>query len=204
MIKNARFGLFNLLVLLFASLSAVSQDTQILADSQVVYTDLTRALQSPEKVYQLRLKKKKLKQIPSEVFTSFPNLSSLDLSHNLIDSIPASLGNLVNLKYLNLSHNKISLFPAELGSLAQLQKLVVNNNNIEALPSSIGNLQKLEYIDLWSNELGSIPEEIKNISGNLKTLDLRAILFDIDQQKKIRELLPKTRIFFSPGCNCGK
>jgi Leucine-rich repeat (LRR) protein len=181
-----------------------AQNTSILPDSQVVYTDLKRALADPTKVYKLRLKRKKYVTIPPEVFTSFPNLVFLDLSHNSITELPTALGNCVNLVYLNVSYNKLSALPSEIGHLKQLKRFILNNNEIVALPATIGEMKSLEYLDMWSNELGYYPDELKNISGNLKTMDLRAILIDIDQQKRIRELLPSTKIFFSPGCNCGK
>lgn len=199
-----RISIISFLCFLVAASCQVSgQNTQVLPDSQIVFTDLNRALINPEKVYKLKLKKKRLTEVPAAVFTMFPNLRYLDLSHNALKEIPESLSS-VSLEFLNVSHNKLTGLPAAIGTQDSLRRLILNNNDIVSLPAEIGNCKSLVYIDLWNNEMESIPDEIKQIAGNLKVMDLRAILFDIDQQARIRELLPKTKIYFSPGCNCGK
>jgi len=172
-------------------------------DSLRVFIDLQLALQNPDNVYRLKLKREHLKNIPAEVFSSFKNLQYLDLSKNSLTELPPEIGNLKNLKHLNLSKNKLSTLPPEIGKLESLKELVVNQNNIASLPDEIGDLKKLEFFDLWSNEITQFPPTISNLK-KLKELDLRVILLDDDQQKAIKELVPHTKVQFSPGCNCGK
>ena len=59
----------------------------------------------------------------------------------------------------------------------------------------------LEELQLCDNEIDYIPDEIHNC-GTLKVLELRGILFTDEAQKRIIELLPYTKVYFSPSCNC--
>jgi hypothetical protein len=77
----------------------------------------------------------------------------------------------------------------------------LNRNVIESLPASIGEMDSLQVLELWDNEIGTLPEEIRNLK-HLKVLELRGILFSDEQQKHFQELLPHTRIYMSPSCDC--
>jgi hypothetical protein len=63
-------------------------------------------------------------------------------------------------------------------------------------------LENLEYADMWSNNLEYFPETLKGLK-KLKWMDLRNILIPKDKQDVIQSSLPKTKIHFSPPCNCG-
>lgn len=175
-------------------------------DTVHVFTDLSIALRSPEKVFKLDLhkkalasKSKKIKRFPEEIFT-FPNLQYLDLSGNLIDSIPP-LDKLKNLQHLDLSRNKIEEIPVSIGQLKNLKYLNINQNELTVLPPQLGELENLQHLDLWSNNIYHFPSELQNLK-NLKILDLRVILIDDAVQSRIHEWLPNTRVFFSPNCKC--
>lgn len=172
-------------------------------DTMAGYTDLVAAMKEPEKVVKLVLRKQKLKAFPKEIW-SFPNLQYLDLSKNQIADFPDTLGQLKSLQVLHLSKNKIESIPRDLGELTNLVILDMNQNELIMLPPQIGKLKKLQYLDLWSNNISSFPEELKDIQDNLKVLDLRVILINYDTQDRIRKLLPKTTIYFSPPCHCNQ
>lgn len=172
-------------------------------DTMTGYTDLTEAMKNPEKVVKLVLRKQKLKAFPKEIW-SFPNLQYLDLSKNQITDFPDSLGQLKNLQVLHLSRNKIESLPREIGDLTNLVVLDVNQNEVINIPPQIGKLKKLRYLDLWSNNISSFPDELKELQDNLQVLDLRVILINYDTQDRIRKMLPKTTIYFSPPCHCNQ
>lgn len=177
-------------------------DSAALASARV-YTSLQQALTEPLKVYRLHLIHQKLDSIPEEVF-QFKNLQELDLSKNRIKNVSERLGELQYLQRLNLSRNRIEILPASIGKLVNLKKLIANQNVITAIPVQIGNLKKLEVLDLWSNELSFFPEQLADIKDNLRKMDLRAILINGAEQERIQNMLPNTKIHFSPDCKCGQ
>ena len=133
-------------------------------------------------------------------FSSFPNLVSLNLSHNLLTGpIPFQIGTLSRLTHLNLSmnfhsgnpplsltnltnlslpymgNNLISgkLDPRLFSNWTRLEFLELQNNNFTGvIPSQIGLLTNLKELALLNNHFfGSIPPEI----GNLINLDALAL-----------------------------
>ncbi|MBI3501773.1 MAG: leucine-rich repeat domain-containing protein [Bacteroidetes bacterium] len=165
-----------------------------------IYTHLNEALENPDKVYRLDLSKKKLKVFPMEILKC-KNLQELNLSKNKLDSLPEEIGLLTNLQVLNVSGNKLQYLPDSIGELKNLKKLVGSRNSLIALPKRIGDLESIEILDLWENDLSVFPEELSKLK-KLRWMDLRVIMIDDNQEERIRQLLPKAKIFFSPNCHC--
>ena len=165
-----------------------------------VYTSMAMALQNPDSVFILNLSKKKLSELPQEI-KQLKNLQKLDISKNKLKELPAFIGSLAGLIELDASANNLEKIPAEIGYLKNLKRLNLNRNVIDSLPVEIGQLSNLEYLEMWDNELEYVPDAIKNLR-NLKVLELRGILFEKEEQNNIQNLLPDTKIYFSPPCNC--
>lgn len=200
MYTQKKFILFSI-VLLFGMMSAKAQLLDSLTlDTTTAYTDLATALKNPEKVIKLELRKKNLKQFPLEIL-KFKNIQYLDLSKNKITELPEGIEELKDLQYLLLSKNKLVKLPKQIGELSQLKYLNVNQNELESIPAQLGKLENLLYVDLWSNNIDEFPEEIKYMKS-LKTLDLRVILISDAEQARLKNLLPNTKIYFSPNCKC--
>ncbi|KAF0976283.1 hypothetical protein FDP41_004958 [Naegleria fowleri] len=107
-------------------------------------------------VHMIEITHCKLTRIPIELLAQFPNLTSLNLSHNLIECIPEEFFVLASekcpLKILNLSENKLRSIPNYFSTLFIKHKLLTLN------------VQE-NYIDLNT----SIPTELKYITGRDKT-----------------------------------
>ncbi|HNW97720.1 MAG TPA: leucine-rich repeat domain-containing protein [Bacteroidales bacterium] len=191
---------FILLFLLAGNVNAQLLDSITLAH-ETEYTELSEALQNPNKVYRLNLRKKKLKEFPKEIY-KLKNLQELNLSKNKLKEIPKEIDTLKHLQILDVSANNIDTIYNEIGNCTKLIKLILNQNIIAYLPPTIGNLTNLTFLDLWGNEIQAFPEEIKKLRNTLKIVDLRVINIHDDQQEEIERLLPDTKIFFSTSCNC--
>jgi Leucine-rich repeat (LRR) protein len=194
------FGLI-ICTLLFFQAQSLAQET-LYCDSAEWFTSLDEAMACKDWVVKLRLNRKKLTTIPPEIYT-FPNLRYLDLSNNKIEELPENLDSLNQLLYLNVSKNKLTTFPPQIGKLSALKDLRASGNMIVLLPPQIGQLQELRILDLWNNEITEFPDEISKLV-KLKELDLRDIVFTDEQQKKIFDALPNTRIYTTKGCNCAR
>ena len=191
-----------LFVILFVTKSLFSQtllDSASLS-KQKVYKNLAVALQNPDSVFILDLSKKKLREVPKEIF-ELKNLQILNLSHNKIKELPAEINQLTNLEKLILSNNDLKKLPATIGDLGNLTFLGLNRNLIEALPAEMGKLKNLEVLEMWDNELSVVPDELRGMYS-LRQWELRGILFTELEQQRIKSLLPDARVYFSPSCNC--
>ena len=170
------------------------------AAADKVYTSLAAARLNPDSVYRLDLSRKKLKEVPEEVFL-FKNLYELNLSRNQLTALPEQIGSLVNLKILKASNNRMKTLPSSIGRLQNLKILELNRNLLVTLPNEAGALVSLERLELWDNEIDSLPGTIKNLK-NLQVLELRGILFTDDEQQHIMQLIPNCMVYFSPSCVC--
>tara|TARA_B100000674_G_C37923562_1_gene954428 strand:+ start:296 stop:877 length:582 start_codon:yes stop_codon:yes gene_type:complete len=165
------------------------------------YNNLEIAILNKDSVFHLDLSKQKLKQIPKEVF-EFKNLKILYLNKNKLDEIPKEISKLKQLQKIELSKNNFTVFPIYITQIKSLKTLIINKNKITNIPKEISNLINLEKLDLWSNEIKNIPNEISSLK-KLEELDLRVIQFNEEEQKRVIELLPNTKVHFSKSCNCG-
>jgi Leucine-rich repeat (LRR) protein len=189
--------------LLLASGKLFSQEDRVLLDSsqlEETYSYLSEAIQHPEMVIRLELRKKKFKEFPKEIFM-FKNLQYLDISKNQIKELPDSIYLLTQLQYLDVSRNKLGSLPKQIGKMANLVYLHANNNDLMGLPPQIGNLERLRVIDLWSNDLSDFPESLSKLK-ELNTLDIRAIMINVDTIRQLRKWMPTVDIKFDPPCNC--
>uniref|UniRef100_A0A6J0SGT1 Leucine-rich repeat protein 1 n=1 Tax=Pogona vitticeps TaxID=103695 RepID=A0A6J0SGT1_9SAUR len=124
------------------------------------------------------------------------SLRKLDLSHNRIKKLPATVGDLAYLQELNLqdnqlesfsvalcnsslrkslqsldlSQNKIAVLPAQFCQLRELTHLKLDDNNLLRLPFQIGQLSQLRSLSVARNKLPFLPSGFGKLS--LEFLDL--------------------------------
>lgn len=170
------------------------------AQPDKVYKSLDE-VSNPEDVYVLKLRWKRLKTIPPEVF-SFVNLRQLDLSNNRIDTIPSDIANLAHLETLDLSRNALSYLPIEVGLLGELQDLDLSRNPLVELPESMAYLPKLQKLTLWSTNIYRLPESFAALDVVLRVIDLRSCQLTLTDQEAITALLPSVKRLWDQACNC--
>jgi Leucine-rich repeat (LRR) protein len=97
-------------------------------------------------------------------------LESIDTSHNQLQPLPTTIGDL-RLVFMSVSHNQLESLPASIGSLHALQFLYASHNRLTSLPATIGNAHELERIDVSDNDLIDLPDSMRDLS-KLHTLDV--------------------------------
>ncbi|KYO47262.1 leucine-rich repeat protein 1 [Alligator mississippiensis] len=123
-------------------------------------------------------------------------LLKLDLSHNHIKQLPATIGDLVclqelhlhdnhlesfsvalcnstlqkSLQLLDLSQNKIKALPIQFCQLQELVHLKLDDNELIRLPFRMGQLSQLRFLSAARNKLPFLPSDFRKLS--LENLDL--------------------------------
>ncbi|KAK6995049.1 hypothetical protein BgiMline_011698 [Biomphalaria glabrata] len=98
-----------------------------------------------------------LTEIPVELPLRLPHLSYLNLSHNLLTTLPESFGLLFHLKEVCIQHNQLTSMPDSFVFLVKLEKVDFSYNQLRQLPENIGTMEKLEKINLTHNKLKQLP-----------------------------------------------
>jgi Leucine-rich repeat (LRR) protein len=98
----------------------------------------------------LDLSKNFLRQLPDPAMGRLVSLRALNVSGNLLDSIPRSLCSLTNLRHLDISNNPaITQLPEEFGAMKNLRTFLCRDNrSLHKLPQSFKLLHKLRRMDL--------------------------------------------------------
>lgn len=97
----------------------------------------------------------------------------LDLSLLELTSIPVKeLVDIPKAVHLDLSCNLLVTLPNDISRLSHIVHLDLSKNNITSLPDSIGGLHKLQHLDLYRNSLTSLPVGFCHLK-NLKWLDIK-------------------------------
>lgn len=96
--------------------------------------------------------------IPAQLFTTFRNVTMLDLSRNQLRVVPDEIGECTQLQYLFLSRNDLRIIPESIGKCVCLEKLFLDENEVlQSIPESIGELRRLTVLDMSTNQLETIP-----------------------------------------------
>ena len=112
-----------------------------------------------------------LTSLPDEI-GNCPSLVEIRLNGNQIERLPESIGMLENLESLNLSSNQLETLPRNLSGLRILKSLNLESNNIHTIPDSIGHLEMLSDLNLAKNQIQNIePGSLENLRS-LVQLDI--------------------------------
>lgn len=135
-----------------------------------------------------------LSVFPEEIFDLADSLEILDLSNNLLSSLPEDISRLTNLKIAFFSNNRFTYVPSFKGcehlymvgfKSNQIETfdeevlpytiswLILTDNRLKSLPRSIGKLHKLQKCALAGNRLETLPDEMA-ACRNLELLRLSA------------------------------
>jgi len=104
-----------------------------------------------------------LEEVPVKELAKILKVTRLDLSCNLIQTLPNEFAGLTHLVKIDLSRNKLTELPHNFGNLLNLQELDLDKNELKTVPLSFCRLKNLRWLDLKDNPLDA---KLKTIAGD--------------------------------------
>lgn len=145
------------------------KDTISTKDLKEVFS-ISEALENPEKVYKLNLRRKRINSIPPEI-GKLKNLEFLVISGSTIKTIPKEIENCKKLKSIIANSSRLTELPSSLGNLKNLRTLKAEYCNLQYIPKEIGNIESLWELSLGHNNIKTLPHELGKLK-NLTVLDI--------------------------------
>jgi hypothetical protein len=127
---------------------------------------------APAPPQSLDLRHNCLTSLPASI-TTLRALTHLAAANNRLSELPASLGSgtaLSSLRSLDLQRNCLASLPACLSGLVRLTQLQLQGSSLLALPEGLGRLGQLEHLDVSGNQLGCLPDSCRGLTA-LRVLD---------------------------------
>ena len=121
------------------------------------------------RIERILLSSNKLLSFNRELLDSMHHVKLLNLSRNLLSSIPQQLFELPVLENLNLSENKIKKLPNNIKWCRSLIQLNLRGNQLKMLPYSISN-SSIQILNLNDNQFEIFPAAICKLGRQLQQL----------------------------------
>lgn len=96
---------------------------------------------------------------PSEIF-ELTELTELNLSYCLLNTLPSDIAKLTRLKRLNLRGNMLTALPDALATLPHLEDLDIGNNELPEVPPILYKLPALKRLNIFYNRRGYEPHRL--------------------------------------------
>ncbi|KYQ52162.1 Leucine-rich repeat-containing protein 59 [Trachymyrmex zeteki] len=103
-----------------------------------------------------------LEEVPVREIASLRKATNVNLSTNLLISLPDTFVILKQIVKLDLSRNMLAELPKNFGEMTQLKHLDLYANKISRLPLSLSELKNLRWLDLKENPL---TEAVASVAG---------------------------------------
>jgi len=109
-----------------------------------------------------------LEEVPVREIASLRKATNVNLSTNLLVSLPATFVTLRQIVKLDLSRNTLVELPENFGEMTQLKHLDLYANKISRLPLSLSELKNLRWLDLKENPLTEAVASVAGPCSNLR------------------------------------
>lgn len=111
-------------------------------------------------IQNLVLTKNNLTSLPDALFSSLKQLKIVDLSENILESIPGTIGQCDQMEILRIQDNNLADLPMELAQCTNLQVLNISRNLMNELPVVVPLCTSLEQLYMNDMFMTELPEEI--------------------------------------------
>lgn len=118
----------------------------------------------------LALSKNKISTLPEDM-GKMTKLENLNLSFNLLQSIPSSFQQLKHLRFIHCDNAQQTI----LISILRFREVNLSNNNVSTFPSALLNLKQLNVLDLANNKIRAIPEEVQRLEATELVLNCNQV-----------------------------
>lgn len=121
----------------------------------------------------LDLKKCNISELRTDTFSALPELTSLDLSYNVISYIPGnSFRRDCNMKYFNAAGNQLRSIENTFNLTRRVEKLNLAMNLIEEIGDALTNMKDLKILSLRGNRIRFIRDGTFRSNSLVHHLDL--------------------------------
>ncbi len=133
------------------------------------FTVVPEVLSQCPELTMVGFKANKISLIPEHCFPK--DLRWLILTNNLIEEIPATIGNCIKLQKCMLTGNRLRTLPATMANCINLELLRISANNFVELPEWLFSLPKLAWLAIAANPLSILG----NSSSDLQSIDWNSL-----------------------------
>lgn len=102
--------------------------------------------------------------IPADI-AALTELTTLNVSGNMLSSLPPEIGSLTKLRYIYASGNELASLPSQLWQLDSLQRLELDSNQLTVLPDGVGDVEKLWALHVSYNQLTTLPSSLMSLDS---------------------------------------
>lgn len=113
-----------------------------------------------------------------------PELYSVWLDHNNLNTLEESIGNLSQIRFLYIDHNELIHLPTAMTNMKRLWVLHASYNNFKELPSVFTQMKALLMVHVNNNMITHIPEAYQN-----EKYPLAGLILDnnpIEKEEKVK------------------
>ena len=140
----------------------ITVDLTSLSKKGFVPASLTALAETQSHLVNLNMSHNHLVTFPLVVL-DITTLLQLDLSWNMLSSMPSGIDALSHLQVLNISHNQFIYFPSAVLKLkASLLELYLQDNKLEEIRNDFLKLSQLEVLDVSNNRLKNVPSRLNS------------------------------------------
>ncbi|MFN7116240.1 MAG: leucine-rich repeat domain-containing protein [Saprospiraceae bacterium] len=153
------------------------------------FHSITRALKKTDKVRIIKINpyETSLTEFPIEII-GLHNLIEIDLTDQMIKSIPDNIGTLKKLEILTLKGNKIDTINPAICDCINLRELRIGGDNIQTFPDCLKQMKSLKHLSVQSNTVNELMEELREFK-NIETAHfyLKSGVLDKEKWKTITQ-----------------